>query len=418
MDSKERLLSTINHREPDHVCVDFGSTAVTGMHVRIVAMLREHFRLESKPVKVCEPYQMLGEVEDDLLARLGIDTTGLVSHANIFGFRNQDWQPWTAPWGQQLLVPADFQTIRDTNGDTLIYPQGDRSARPSGRMPTTGFFFDTIVRQVAIDEASLNPEDNLEEFTVLDEETLGWYRREAERLQDNPRGIVAGMPGTAFGDIALVPAPFLKHPKGIRDIAEWYMTTAIRQDYVHAVFERQCEVALENLALINDVAGEQIDVVFLCGTDFGTQTSQFCSVDTYETLYAPYYRRINDWIHARTRWKTFKHSCGAVLPLIEHFIESGFDILNPVQCSAADMQPERLKRDFGDHLVFWGGGVDTQKTLAFGTPDDVYREVRERIDIFAPGGGFVFDAVHNVQANAPIENVVAMFHALDDARGR
>jgi hypothetical protein len=414
--SKERLQATIAHKEPDQVCVDFGSTAVTGMHVRTVGLLREHYGLETRPVKVCEPYQMLGEVEEDLLDRLGVDTEGLVGASNIFGFRNENWQPWTAPWGQELMVPADFQTKLDDNGDTLIFPQGDRDAPPSGRMPTGGYFFDTIVRQPPIDEDNLNPEDNLEEFTVLDDAAVAWYRTEAERLSGSTRGVVAGVPGTAFGDIALVPAPFLKHPKGIRDISEWYMSTAIRQDYVHAIFEKQCEVALQNLARVKEATGDVIDVVFICGTDFGTQTSQFCSTDAYEDLYAPYYKQVNAWIHENTDWKSFKHSCGAVYPFVNRFVDSGFDILNPVQCSATDMEPNRLKSEFGDRVVFWGGGVDTQKTLPFGTPDEVYREVRERVDIFAPGGGFVFDAIHNVQANTPIENVVAMFKALEDVR--
>jgi hypothetical protein len=416
MTASERVLATINHMEPDRVCVDFGSNAVTGIHVRIVGLLRNHYGLEKRPVKVCEPYQMLGEVEEDLLERLGIDTIPLVGPSNIFGFCNENWQPWTAPWGQALLVPADFQTTLDGNDDTLIFPQGDREAPPSGRMPTGGYFFDTIIRQPPIDEDKLNPADNLEEFTVLDGKALGWYRAEAERLRGNGRAVMAGVPGTAFGDIALVPAPFLKHPRGIRDISEWYMSTILRPDYIHAVFEKQCEVALKNLELVNEMAGDVIDVVFICGTDFGTQTSQFCSTDTYEELYAPYYKRVNGWIHENTNWKTFKHSCGAVYPFIDHFIDSGFDILNPVQCSATDMEPKRLKQEFGDRIVLWGGGVDTQKTLPFGTPEAVYREVRERIDIFAPGGGFVFDAIHNVQANTPIDNVVAMFQALEDAR--
>jgi uroporphyrinogen-III decarboxylase len=251
----------------------------------------------------------------------------------------------------------------------------------------------------------------------MSESDVEWYRAEAARLRGSERAVVAGLPGTAFGDIALVPAPFLKNPKGIRDISEWYISTAMRQDYIHAVFEKQAEIAIKNIELINEVAGDVIDVVFVCGTDFGTQTSQFCSTDAYNELYAPYYRRINAWIHANTEWKTFKHSCGAVYPFIDEFIKSGFDILNPVQCSATDMEPQRLKNEFGERIVFWGGGVDTQNTLPFGTPDEVYKEVRERIDIFAPGGGFVFDAIHNVQANTPIENVVAMFSALADARG-
>lgn len=416
MTSKERLLKILDHEDADQVCVDFGSNAVTGMHVRTVALLRDYYGLEKRPVKVCEPYQMLGEVEEDLLDHLGIDTVPFNGHGNIFGFRNENWRSWEAPWGQELMVPADFQVTLDTNGDTLIFPQGDRSAPPSARMPVGGYFFDTIVRQPEIDEDNLNPEDNLEEFELLDEDALNWYRREAERLRGCTRGVVGGTPGTALGDIALVPAPFLKHPKGIRDVSEWYMSTMIRQDYIHEVFDKQCAIAIENMRLIHEVAGDVIDVVFTCGTDFGTQTSQFCSTDTYEELYAPYYKRLNGWIHENTNWKTFKHSCGAVYPFMEHFIDSGFDIINPVQCSAAEMGPERLKKEFGDRIVFWGGGVDTQKTLPFGTPDEVYREVRERIDIFAPGGGFVFDAVHNVQANAPVENVAAMFRALDDAR--
>jgi hypothetical protein len=341
----------------------------------------------------------------------------LVGHGNIFGFRNENWREWTSPWGQPLLVPEDFQTMQDDKGDTLIFPQGDREVSPSGRMPTSGYFFDAIIRQPPVDEDSLNPEDNLEEFTVMSESDVEWYRAEAARLRGCERAVVAGLPGTAFGDIALVPAPFLKNPKGIRDISEWYISTAMRQDYIHAVFEKQAEIAIKNIELINEVAGDVIDVVFVCGTDFGTQTSQFCSTDAYNELYAPYYRRINAWIHSNTEWKTFKHSCGAVYPFIDEFIKSGFDILNPVQCSATDMEPQRLKNEFGERIVFWGGGVDTQNTLPFGTPDEVYKEVRERIDIFAPGGGFVFDAIHNVQANTPIENVVAMFRALADARG-
>lgn len=416
MTSKDRLKATLAHCETDRVCVDIGSSAVTGMHVSMVEKLRRHFGLEPRPVKVCEPYQMLGQIDDDLLEALGLDCEAFTGHSNIFGFRNENWKPFTLPWGQDVLVPGCFETSEDANGDLLIYPQGDRSVPPSGRMPKGGFFFDTIVRQPPVDEDRLDPAENTEEFSVLGENALDWYRRESGRLRGTVRGVVAGGPGTAFGDIALVPAPFLKYPKGIRDISEWYISTSIRQDYVHAVFEKQCVTAIENLALLNEIAGNTIDVLFVCGTDFGTQSSQFCSTDTYDNLYAPYYKRVNDWIHTNTGWKTFKHSCGAVLPFVDHFIDSGFDILNPVQCSATGMDPVQLKKEYGDRITFWGGGVDTQQTLPFGTPAQVYDQVRERIDIFAPGGGFVFNAIHNVQANVPVENIVAMFEALEAVR--
>jgi hypothetical protein len=222
----------------------------------------------------------------------------------------------------------------------------------------------------------------------------------------------------AFGDIALVPAPFLKYPKGIRDIEEWYVSTLTRQPYVRAVFEKQCEIAIENLIEIHKRVGNLVDAVFICGTDFGTQWSTFCSVETFRSLWMPYYKRINDWIHIHTSWKTFKHSCGSVVTLIPSFIESGFDILNPVQCSAEGMAPEHLKKEYGSEIVFWGGGVDTQKTLMFGTPQQVREEVLRRCEIFGKGGGFVFNTVHNIQGNVPVKNVVAMFDALREFNGK
>ena len=167
-------------------------------------------------------------------------------------------------------------------------------------MPRDGCFFDTIVRQPPIEEDRLNLEDNLEEFTPISDADVEHFRREAARAAASGRGVIATFGGTAFGDIALVPAPFLKHPKGIRDIAEWYMSTATRRDYVHGIFAHQCEVALANLARIHAAVGDVMDAVFVCGTDFGTQTSTFCSVKTFDELYFPYYKRVNDWIHAHT----------------------------------------------------------------------------------------------------------------------
>jgi uroporphyrinogen-III decarboxylase len=138
-------------------------------------------------------------------------------------------------------------------------------------------------------------------------------------------------------------------------------------------------------------------------------------VAAYRELFKPFHKRVNDLIHSRTRWKTFIHSCGSVFDLLPEFIEAGFDILNPVQCSAAKMDPRTLKKEFGRQIVFWGGGVDTQRTLAFGKPDEVYREVRERIEIFNEGGGFVFDAIHNIQGPTPLENIQALFRAIRDS---
>ena len=415
--SCQLVLDAIAHRQPLRVPVDFGATAVTGVHVSCVAALREYYGLEKRLVKVHEPYQMLGLIEDDLQRAMGIDTQGLFRRGTMFGYRNENWKEWKFN-GLEVLIGGGFETITDEKGDTLVYPEGDRTAAPSGRMPKDGQFFDSTVRQQHFDENRLNPEDNCEEFTEITDAEVAEIAADARVARASGRAVVAGLGGTAFGDIALVPGPQMKDPRGIRDVAEWYMSTRSRQAYIHAVFSRQCEIGLKNLEKIRAAAGGLIDVVFLCGTDFGTQNSAFCSVATFRELWLPYYREICGWVHSKTNWKCFKHSCGSVERFLESMIEAGFDILNPVQCSAAGMEAEGLKAKYGDRITFWGGGVDTQKTLPFGTPGEVREQVLRRCEVFARNGGFVFDSIHNIQAGTPVGNIVAMLDAVREFNGR
>jgi uroporphyrinogen-III decarboxylase len=214
----------------------------------------------------------------------------------------------------------------------------------------------------------------------------------------------------------MVPGIFLKHPKGIRDIEEWYVSMAIRQDFLKELYDRQTQVAIENLKLYKQAVGDNVDVIYLCGADFGSQIGPMCSVDVFNEVYLPYYKRMTDWIHANTNWKVFKHCCGSIRPLIPGLIEAGIDILNPVQNSAADMDPQTLKNEFGDKITFWGGGVDTQHTLPFGSPEEVYAQVTERISIYNKNGGFVFNTIHNTQAKVPPENFIAMIDAIKQFR--
>ncbi|MCU0255732.1 MAG: hypothetical protein MUF60_03235 [Vicinamibacterales bacterium] len=415
--SRQRVLAALAHREPDRVPIDFGSTGVTGIHVSCVAALREHYGLEPRPVRIHEPYQMLGLVEEDLQQALGLDVQGALPRKTLFGFPIGDWKPWRLN-GLDVLVPGRFEVDEDANGDTVIYPEGDRTAPPSGRMPKGFHFFDAIVRQEPLDDETLRLEDNLEEFEPLSDSDLDEIAADVAAARATGRAVIANVGGTALGDIALVPAPFLKHPKGIRDITEWYMSLNSRRDFVHRLYARQTEIALGNLERVYGRVGDALDVIFLCGTDFGTQTSSFCSVATFRELWLPYYTQLCGWIHAHTPWKVFKHSCGSVERFFESFIDAGIDIANPVQCSARGMEPAHLKATYGDRLVFWGGGVDTQKTLPFGTPAEVREQVLRRCEIFAPGGGFVFNAIHNIQADTPVANIVAMFDAVREFNGR
>lgn len=417
MTSRERVALALEHKEGDRIPLDLGGSPTTGMQANAVYILRQALELDppGTPVKVIEPFQILGEIKPDLMEALGVDVVPLPSPRGFFGFENENWKEWKLFDGTPVLVPEAFNTDPAPDGSILIYPEGDKSVPASARMPKDGYYFDAIIRQPPIDESKLNPEDNMEEFGPISDYDLAYYAREIDRLWiGTDKAIFGTFGGTGFGDIALVPAPWLKHPKGIRDVAEWYMSTVARRDYIFKVFERQCEIGMANLEKIHKIVGDRVSVVFVTGTDFGAQHGSFISPKSYRDLFKPFHVEVNNWIHKNTKWKAFIHSCGSVWNLYEDFIDAGFDIHNPVQCSAAGMEPCRLKKTHGDKIVFWGGGVDTQRTLPFGTPDEVSAEVRERMRTFGPGGGFVFNTTHNVQARVPTANLLALYKTVKE----
>jgi len=415
MNSREILQKTLNHQSAGKVAFDLGSSGVTGIHVRALERLRNYYGLEKKPVRVIEPYQMLGLVENDLVEAAKIDVIGVWGQDNMLGYSNQPpLKLFKTFWGQEVLVPEKFSEIYDENGNLLSFPEGDKTSKPSAKMPQSGYFFDAIERQGPIDDENLNVEDNLEEYSPITNENLQFWKEETAKARATGKGVVAALGGTALGDIAFVPAMQIKNPKGIRSVAEWYMSTVMRTDYIKEIFERQSDLAVENLTKLNKVIGDNIDVIFICGADFGTQSSTFCAPEQFDDLWLPYYRKINNWIHQHTSWKTFKHSCGAVEGFMSRFIDSGFDIINPVQLNAAGMDAKHLKETYGKHLTFWGGGIDTQKTLPYGKPQQIREEVLRNCEIFSKDGGFVFNSIHNIQADVTVENIVAMIEAVHE----
>ncbi len=419
MNSRERIKCALQHKQPDKIPVDFGSTHTTGIHVANVYRLRQYYNLDKPgtPVKVVEPYQMLGEIADDLKDIIGVDVVILEGKGTFFGYKKEDWKEWKLDDGTPVLVSGLFNTQKNKDGNLYQYAEGDKNYPPSAKMPSTGFFFDAIIRQKKIVENNLNPKDNLEEWGLVSKQDLDYLKQRSDDLYNNTKYSVMGaICYSSLGDIAFVPGPMLKDPKGIRDIEEWYISLNTRKDYIKKVFAEQTEIAIENYKRIYETIGNTIDIVFISGTDFGTQQDLFISLNTYRDLFKPFYKKVNRWIHDNTKWKTFIHSCGSVAKLIPDLIDDEFDILNPVQISAGNMEPEKLKNEFGKDIVFWGGGVDTQKTLSFKTPFQVKEEVKKLIDIFSNGGGFVFNTVHNVQANVPIENLIAMLEVIQDYR--
>lgn len=417
MTSKERVKCAFAHKQPDKVPIDFGGMSCSQMHVTIIDKLRQYYGLEKRPIRLWDVFGMTGLMDDDLKDAIGTDVEMVRAFGGCFGITDTGkWKEFRM-FDVDLLVPEQFEVTDDGKGGYLIYPQGDRTAPPSGHMPAGGYYFDNVERQEEIDEDDLNPADNLEEYGPISEQALAYYRTELEKYRDSKRAIVLDPGGAALGDASQIAGPGLKHPKGIRTVADWYMAPLLYPEYVKEVFDKQTDYVVENWKKLYEIAKNIVDVIYVCGTDFGTQSSQMCSGSAFDEFYAPYYKKVNGWVHENTDWKTLKHSCGAIYPFIPKLIDSGFDSVNPVQCSAAGMDPQRLKDDFGDKILYWGGGVDTQKVLPFGTPQEVREQVLQRCDIFSKNGGYIFNSIHIVQCNTPIENVVAMIDAVHEFNG-
>ena len=339
MTGKEKLQLALEHKEGP-VLFDIGGLNTTGMHCIVMQELRDFYGLEKRPIKIIEPCQLLGYMEDDLREALGVDTQPVWGARTCYGFDvDGTYKEWTTPWGQTVLVPEQFKTITDEKGDTLIYACGDTSSVPTARMPKEGVYFDNEDRAPEWDEDDYDINDNLEEFTLFTDDEIAYIKSQIDALQDPTRvitqcstGITGG--GTCLADHSMIAGPMLTAPKGIRKLEDFYMVTAGDPDTVEEIFEKETDIGIQNLKKIHDAIGDSIDVLHICGTDLGTQKSLFYSKNTVHELWMPYWKKINTWIHENTNWKTFKHCCGSLEPIIEDLIEGGFDILNPVQWTA------------------------------------------------------------------------------------
>lgn len=414
MTSRERVRLAINHKEADRIPLDLGSTLVTGIQAGIYSKLKNALGISKGLVKVYDPYQMLAEVEDELKQLLGVDTYGIQLPVTIFGYRNEDWKTFKMFDSTEVLISGNFEYDVLENGDIVQYPKGDRDAPPSGKMPKGGYYFDTIVRQEPIDESKLDPKEWVEQtYSLYTDEDLEYLEKISRWYYENTDySLLGNFWGAGFGDIAIVPGPHILYPKGIRDLEEWYMSIITRKQYIKEIFQYQFELQMKNLKLYRQAVQDRIDIIVMSGTDFGAQNGPFISPSLYREVFKSLHKAMNDWIHENTNWKTFYHSCGSDVDFLDDFVSAGVDILNPVQISASGMDPSFLKKNYGDKLVFWGGGVDTQKTLPFGTLEEVKKEVENNMLIFGKDGGFVFNTVHNIQATVPIDNLIAMFETV------
>ena len=392
MNSRERIIAAIHRHPVDRVPIDFGGTRQSGISVWAYARLRERLGLgHSALPRVFDTFQMLAQIEPDVAERFGADCVLLNRPAVAFGIRNENWKPFTFPDGLRAEVPGAFNPEADEAGGLILKQNGKVIAA----MPRTGFYFDRFEKH----PGAAHPDLSHWRAPRVDAASLAHYHRQAEALfTQTDKAVVA-----AFG-----PPYELFFGIGQGGFEEWMMTFASEPGYVDDLYGELVDAWLENLRAFHDAVGDRVQIIQICD-DFGTQSAPFLSVKMFRERLLPAYQRGLDWIHANTSWKVLLHSDGAIAPLLPSIIEMGVDILNPVQTSAAGMMPEQLKREFGRQLVFWGGSCDAQGTFARGTPAEVSEETECNLSIFTPASGYVCAPIHNIQANVPPDNIVALF---------
>lgn len=380
MNSRERLLTTLKHQEPDHIPFDLGSTQVTGIHVVAYERLRAYLGLPRVTPTVCDVIQQLALPDDDVIEQFGVDVRGL------FPLNSHNWNIVNRDVG-------DYWEYVDEWGITHHRPKSD------------GLYY-SVVRSPLADPALTVSDVRAYRFpNTGDPARIEGLRARAEQYRAQGRAVM----------IKGVLAGIFEMAQRVRGMENLLMDMASNDALAGALFDKMLELKLAFWEMALPRLRDVIDVISEAD-DYGTQTSQLISPRMFRQQIKPRLATLFARIHQLApNAKLFFHSCGNVRPLLSDFIEIGVDILNPIHITATGMEPRALKRDFGDAIVFWGGGVDTQDVLPHGTPEQVKDNVRRNLDALAPGGGYVFCAVHNIQADVPPQNIVAMWEALREA---
>lgn len=404
MKPRERIALAVNHQVPDRVPIDLGGLKASGIAVSAYDKVKRKLGIQT-PTKVLDPRFMIAVVEDEVLERLHVDVVPLDLSIILSLIRpDSEWIPRRLFDGTQPLFPPGTNIAEDAEGNWILcHADGSRTAY---KMPKNGYYFDdtSFNQGDRIDPQQFRPVSDIADEHL---EILGQYARSL--YQNTDYAILGWGFGVCFLGLSLITDRTSNVTQGLPD--QWMMMLLTEQETCHEMMDRSVEATIKCLNLVHQAVGDSCFAWGIAADDSGTQRGEFIRPELWAEMLKPHYKKVCDWIHTHTSWKVFLHCCGSIYNLVPHFIEAGIDILNPVQTSAANMDPARLKREFGDRLVFWGGGCDTQQVLGCATPDEIRQHVKQRLEIFAPGGGYVFNQVHNIQANVPPENILAMFDA-------
>jgi len=372
MNSRERLLETLDHKEPDRIPVDLGGSIVTSITKNAYIALKRYLGMEAEEIKIYDYVQQLPYIDESLLKRLDIDVR---MAATLYAVSEEDnYYYFYDRWGSKLRMPKK-----------------------------NGHYFDWV--DFPIKETSI---ENLNNYKWPEPDTRDYILRLKERVKDLYKNTDYALVGTAiFG------GGVFEQPARIMRMEDFLSSLISNVKFADKVMEKIKDLYIENCSRYLEEIGNYIQV-FVYWNDIATQSSFLISPEMFRKFVKPKDKEIIDAIKSKTKAKIFYHSCGAVKELIPDLIDIGVDILNPVQVSAKGMDTKILKKEFGKYITFWGGGCDTQHVLPYGSTKEVKEEVKKRINDLAPGGGFVFNAVHNIQDDVPPQNIMSMFEALEE----
>jgi len=373
MNPRERVMLALNHKEPDRIAIDLGGSICSSIHRKSYVELKKYLGMEVDEIKMADYVQQLPYLDEDLLERFEVD------------FRMVQLPAATVP-DLEIFEDGDYWAFIDRWGSKLHMPKDG------------GLYFDWV--EFPIKETSMAALDRYQWPRPDPPGHIDQLQSQAKNLYENTDYALVGS-GVIGGGI-------FEQPARTMGLENFLVALLTDPKFADRFMEQVTEIYIESCNTYLDQIGKYLQV-FTYWDDVNSQDGWLISPDIYRKMIKPKQRRLVEAIKKKTDAKLYYHGCGAAFDLIPDLIEIGFDIINPVQVSAAGMDTQVLKKTYGEDIVFWGGGMDTQKVLPFGTPAEVAEEVKQRIDDLAPQGGFVFAAVHNIQADVPPENIVAAF---------
>lgn len=412
MTSRERVMAAINHQEPDYVPLDLGATPSSGISAIAYNNLKQYLGITEGHTRIFDVVQQVVIPEETLLRRFGVDVLDI---GRIFNEKDSDWYDITLADGSRAQYPVWFHPQRLDNGDYIVL---DKEGTQIARMPVGATFFDQTCFPYV--------EDYPQDFSDLDHQMgkVLWsalvhspwdHAGETGFYEDLRKRVLHLREHTDKALMITCGCNLFEWGTFLRRMDHFLMDTYADPEHVQALVEQLMERHLKTLEQVCAAVGDIVDILRF-GDDLGMDTGMFMSREKYRELFKPHHTRLNDYVHTHSRMKTFLHSCGSIYPIMGDLIEAGYDVINPVQTTAYQMDPAVLKKEFGNDITFWGGGCNTRTVLNRAAPREVYDYTRRMIDIFAPGGGFVFNQEHNIMPDVPAANIVAMYQAVQDAR--